>query len=155
MLPTSTQAVPLFFQRWSPNGNYAWVVTVSGREEPDQDSDGDADADADADPSSPESDAEPSSGSEPPAGDDSGGFLGNLKNAKGQLGDAKEAFSNARGAGNLPTDEEGRVRIVCRRYEERRLVPLDDKGRPTCYEAGNEDCESCVDAVSDGDVGTW
>lgn len=87
--------------------------------------------------------------------DSSSGFLGNLKGARSQLGDAKEAFSNARGAGNLPTDEEGRVRIVCRRYDERRLAPLDDKGRPTCYEAGNEQCESCVDAVGDGDVETW
>jgi len=83
------------------------------------------------------------------------GFLGNLKNARSQLGDAKDAFSNARGAGSLPTDDDGRVRLVCRRYEERRLAPLDDKGRPTCYEAGNADCESCVEAVTDGDVETW
>lgn len=87
--------------------------------------------------------------------DDSSGFLGNIKNARGQLGDAKDAFSNARGAGSLPTDEEGRVRLVCRRYEERRLAPLDDKGRPTCYEAGNEDCEECVEAVRNGSVETW
>jgi len=83
------------------------------------------------------------------------GFLGNIKNARTQLGDAKDAFSNARGAGSLPTDEEGRVRLVCRRYEERRLAPLDDKGRPSCYEAGNEACEGCVEAVRDGSVDTW
>jgi len=125
---------------------------VSGNEEPDADPDSAVDSDADSDTGSGHSSDDDSGAA---SDDDSGGFLGNLKNAKGQLGDAKEAFSNARGAGNLPTDEEGRVRIVCRRYEERRLVPLDDRGRPTCYEAGNEDCESCVDAVNDGDVGTW
>lgn len=157
---------PLLFQARYLSRNYAWVVTVSGGEETD------ADPDLDDSPSNAESDPEPSGGSNASldgdstaaeqrstpsddAEDDSSGFLGNLKNVKGQLGDAKEAFSNARGAGNLPTDEEGRVRIVCRRYEERRLAPLDDKGRPTCYEAGNEDCESCVDAVSDESVETW
>lgn len=110
-----------------------------------------------------EADAEQSRTEEAAAGDDgsdgesddSGGFLGNLRNARGQLGDAKDAFATARGAGSLPTDAEGRVRIVCRRYEERRLAPLDDEGRPSCYEAGNADCEDCVEAVRDGSVGTW
>ncbi|WP_081638733.1 hypothetical protein [Salinarchaeum sp. Harcht-Bsk1] len=94
---------------------------------------------------------------EPSTDEESGssGFLGNIKNARSQLGDAKDAFSNARSAGSLPTDEEGRVRLVCRRYEERRLAPLDDKGRPSCYEAGNEDCEDCVEAVREGSVETW
>jgi len=86
---------------------------------------------------------------------DSSGFLGNIKNARSQLGDAREAFSNARGGGKLPTDEEGRVRLVCRRYDERRLVPLDDRGRPSCFEAGNEDCEGCLEDVRDGSAETW
>lgn len=121
------------------------------REPSDDESTGSADAESGADD-------EPRKRRVEGESDDDGrisGFLGNVKNARSQLGDAKDAFSTARSGGKLPTDEEGRVRIVCRRHDERRLAPLDDKGRPTCYEAGHEDCEDCVEAIRDQSVETW
>lgn len=89
------------------------------------------------------------------ATDDDGGFLSNLVGVREQLGAASEAFRNARGAGALPTDEHGRVRIVCRRHAEHRAVALDVRGRPACYEEGHTDCEGCLEDVRDGTVETW
>ena len=54
----------------------------------------------------------------------------------------------------LPRDDEGRLRLVCRRYAERRAV-AEDEGQPTCYEAGHPDCEGCVADIRDGIVETW
>lgn len=87
--------------------------------------------------------------------DDGGGFLSNLTSPREQLGEAAAAFKNARGASGLPQDEEGRVKLVCRRYAERRAVPLDDVGRPSCYEKGHPDCEGCLEDVRDGTVETF
>lgn len=56
---------------------------------------------------------------------------------------------------DLPTDEMGRAQIVCRRYAEKRAVRLDGAGRPTCYEAGHPDCESCVEDIDEGRIETW
>ncbi|MFW5965550.1 MAG: DUF7091 family protein [Halodesulfurarchaeum sp.] len=56
--------------------------------------------------------------------------------------------------GSLPRDEAGRVRIVCRRWAERRTVPIEGD-RPACYEASNADCESCVADIREGVVETW
>jgi hypothetical protein len=56
---------------------------------------------------------------------------------------------------SLPRDDDGRVRIVCRRDAERRAVAVDDEGRPACFEAGHPDCEGCVEDVRDGIVETW
>lgn len=58
-------------------------------------------------------------------------------------------------AGDLPRKEDGTVRIVCRRYAERRAVDLDAAGRPECFEAGHPDCEGCVEDVRDGRIETW
>ncbi|MFB6092641.1 MAG: hypothetical protein ABEK02_06490 [Haloquadratum sp.] len=55
----------------------------------------------------------------------------------------------------LPRDEEGRVRLVCRRYAERRAVDVDDAGRPECFEADHPDCEGCLADVDEGIVETW
>jgi len=87
--------------------------------------------------------------------EDGRGFLGNLKNAREQLGEAKEAFSNGRGAGELPRDEQDRVQLVCRRHAEKRAVPLDDVGRPACYDEDHPDCRGCLEDVRDGSVETW
>ncbi|MFB6079601.1 MAG: hypothetical protein ABEJ81_01165 [Haloferacaceae archaeon] len=57
--------------------------------------------------------------------------------------------------GDLPTDEEGRARIVCRRHAERRAVAVGDAGRPACFEAGHPDCEGCAEDVCEGIVETW
>ncbi|MFA1612131.1 DUF7091 family protein [Halobellus rubicundus] len=58
-------------------------------------------------------------------------------------------------AGALPRDDEGRVRIVCRRHADRRAVDVDDEGRPSCFEADHPDCEGCAQDVRDGIVETW
>lgn len=87
--------------------------------------------------------------------DDGGGFLSNLTSPRKQLGEAKEAFKNAKGAGSLPRDEEDRVKLVCRRHAERRAVPLDDLGRPACFDADHPDCRGCLEDVQDRTVETW
>lgn len=56
---------------------------------------------------------------------------------------------------DLPTDENGDARLVCRRYAERRAVPVDRHGRPACFEPDHPDCEGCREDVRDGVVETW
>lgn len=56
---------------------------------------------------------------------------------------------------DLPTDEMGRAKLVCRRYAERRAVRLDGSGRPTCFESGHPDCEGCVEDIREGRIETW
>lgn len=71
---------------------------------------------------------------------------------------ARQAYAGARDevlAGDLPTDERGRARIVCRRYAERRRKRIDAEGRPSCFEAGHPDCEGCREDVLTGRVETW
>jgi len=74
-----------------------------------------------------------------------------------QYEEARRAFRNARrGAlADLPTDESGQARIVCRRYAEKRAVRVDSDGHPECYEAGHPDCQGCVEDIRDACVGTW
>ena len=72
-----------------------------------------------------------------------------------QLDSARDAYRVARNAKGLPTDEEDRVKIVCRRYAERRATALDDAYRPACYEADHPDCEGCAEDVRAGRVETW
>lgn len=71
---------------------------------------------------------------------------------------ARQAYRQARDtvyAGELPHDEAGRVRIVCRRYAERRAVQLDPSGHPACYDRGHRDCEGCVEDIQAGRIETW
>ena len=63
-------------------------------------------------------------------------------------------FSGGRMEGSLPQDDDGKVRIVCRRYAERRAVTV-TAGKPACFEANNPDCESCLEDIADGTVETW
>jgi hypothetical protein len=65
------------------------------------------------------------------------------------------ATGHAETVADLPTDEEGQYRIVCRRYAEKRAVRLDAEKRPTCYEHGHTDCEGCVEDIDDGCIQTW
>jgi hypothetical protein len=69
--------------------------------------------------------------------------------------EARRAYRTGRQASDLPRDDDGNVRIVCRREAERRAVPLDDAGRPDCFEAGHPDCEGCLEDVREGVVETW
>jgi len=88
-----------------------------------------------------------------------------LREAGRQFEAAKRAYAEGRddaegdamGAAryDLPTDDEGRARIVCRRHAERRAVPVDEAGRPACFESGHADCEGCAEDVRDGVVETW
>ena len=88
-----------------------------------------------------------------------------LRKAGKQFEEAKRAYAEGRddsdgdtaGAArfDLPTDESGRARIVCRRHAERRTVPVDAEGRPTCFASGHPDCKGCAEDVRDGVVETW
>ncbi len=71
---------------------------------------------------------------------------------------ARQAYTGARDevlAGDLPTDEQGRARIVCRRYAERRRKRIDAAGRPTCFEGEHPDCEGCREDIVTGQIETW
>jgi hypothetical protein len=74
-----------------------------------------------------------------------------------QYADAKRAYSNARRSAlaNLPQDDDGRAKIVCRRYAERRAVELDAEARPACFDPDHPDCEGCVRDLRDGRIETW
>jgi hypothetical protein len=78
-----------------------------------------------------------------------------FRSAGRHYAEVREAYREGREVGDLPRDDEGRVRIVCRREAERRAVPLDDADRPGCYETGNPDCEGCLEDVREGVVETW
>ena len=78
-----------------------------------------------------------------------------LRGAGRQLEEARQAYQEGRTTGSIPRDEDGNVRIVCRRYAERRAVDLDADGRPACFDAGHPDCEGCAEDVREGVVETW
>ena len=80
-----------------------------------------------------------------------------LRTAGRQFSDAKRAYSNGKRAtlAGLPRDDEGRARIVCRRYAERRAASLDDKLRPVCFDADHPDCQGCVEDIRDGTIETF
>ena len=74
-----------------------------------------------------------------------------------QYADAKRAYANARRSAlaDLPRDDDGRARIVCRRYAERRAVELDAEVRPACFDPDHPDCRGCVEDVREGRIETW
>ena len=79
-------------------------------------------------------------------------------NAAGQqFEEAKRAYADAKAAttADLPTDDDGRARIVCRRHAEKRAVSIDAEGRPACYDAEHPDCRGCVEDVREGRIETW
>lgn len=80
-----------------------------------------------------------------------------LHSAGRQYQEAKRAYSDAKTAAlaDIPTDEEGRARVVCRRYAEKRAVSLDERARPACYDADHQDCRGCAEDIRDGRVETW
>lgn len=80
-----------------------------------------------------------------------------LRSAGKQYEEAKRAYEEgkATGAFDLPRDESGRARVVCRRHAEKRAVHVDAEGRPDCFEAGHPDCEGCAEDVRAGVVETW
>lgn len=65
--------------------------------------------------------------------------------------EARLAYRRAR---TLPRSDGG-VRIVCRRHADRRVVDLDDAGRPHCFDPEHPACRGCFEDVQDGTVETW
>lgn len=80
-----------------------------------------------------------------------------LRSAGQQYGEAKAAYRSAKYAAvaDLPVDDDGAARIVCRRHAERRAVQVDGEARPECFEAGHPDCEGCVEDIREGRIETW
>jgi len=80
-----------------------------------------------------------------------------LRNAGRQLEAARRAYDSARASAlaDLPTDEDGQARIVCRRHAERRAVALDAEGRPACYDPKHPDCRGCHEDIREGCIDTW
>lgn len=80
-----------------------------------------------------------------------------LRSAGEQVAQAQNAYKRARNAAavDLPVNDDGKARIVCRRFAERRSVGVDADGKPACFETGHPDCEGCVEDVRDGRVETW
>jgi len=80
-----------------------------------------------------------------------------LRSAGQQVEEARQAYESARkrALADLPTDDEGRARIVCRRHAERRAVDLDEEARPVCYDADHVDCRGCVEDIREGRIETW
>lgn len=86
-----------------------------------------------------------------------------LRSAGRQWGEARREFEAGRESADdplvdlpdLPTDDEGRARIVCRRHAERRAVDLDGAGRPHCFDPDHQDCQGCVEDIRDDRIETW
>lgn len=80
-----------------------------------------------------------------------------LSSASKQVNEARDAFTAAKRSAlaDLPQDEAGKARIVCRRHAEQRAVSLDDRARPECFDADHPDCQGCAEDVQDGTVETW
>lgn len=81
-----------------------------------------------------------------------------LREAGRQYERARRSYGEGRSSalsGDVPRDDDGRARIVCRRYAEKRAVEIDEGARPACYEAGHPDCEGCVEDLRAGRIETW
>jgi hypothetical protein len=83
-----------------------------------------------------------------------------LRNAGRQYERARTAFNDGKSGvdaadGDLPTDDAGRAKLVCRRYAEKRAVELDDEGRPACFDGDHTDCVGCVEDIQAGRIETW
>jgi hypothetical protein len=74
-----------------------------------------------------------------------------------QFEEAKRAYTDAKTAAlaDLPTDEDGRAKIVCRRHAEKRAVSIDADGRPECYDSDHPDCRGCVEDIRNDRIETW
>jgi hypothetical protein len=66
-----------------------------------------------------------------------------------------ESDSPPEAVAELPVDEAGRAKLVCRRYAEKRAVALDDDNKPACFDPDHTDCVGCVEDIRDGIIETW
>jgi hypothetical protein len=79
-----------------------------------------------------------------------------LRSAGRQFEEVRSAYREGQAEGfDLPTDEDGRAKIVCRRHAERRTVAVDAEGKPACFDADHPDCRGCVEDIREGVVETW
>ncbi|WP_129114284.1 DUF7091 family protein [Halegenticoccus tardaugens] len=87
-----------------------------------------------------------------------------FRGAGRRYAEARKAYREGRGETDggeganrfdLPRDEEGRARLVCRRYAEQRAVTVDGDGRPSCFDPDHADCRGCAEDVREGVVETW
>lgn len=80
-----------------------------------------------------------------------------LRSAGRQVEEARRAYRDAKASTgrDLPRDDDGRARIVCRRHAEKRAVALDEAGRPDCFDPDHPDCRGCAEDVRGGRVETW
>jgi hypothetical protein len=81
-----------------------------------------------------------------------------MRQAGRRFEETKQAYREGRRAASqydLPTDAEGRARIVCRRYAEQRAVRVNADGEPDCYDGDHPDCRGCAEDVREGYVETW
>lgn len=80
-----------------------------------------------------------------------------LREAGRQYERARRSYDEGRSSAlsDVPFDDDGRARIVCRRFAEKRAVELDEGAHPECYEAGHPDCEGCVEDLHAGRIETW
>ncbi len=80
-----------------------------------------------------------------------------FRSAGCQWAKARQAYNDSKNASSLdlPTDEAGNTRIVCRRHAERRSVPVDENGYPPCFDPDHQDCRGCVEDIHDGLIETW
>jgi len=86
---------------------------------------------------------------------DFGGLVRRAARRAGRtVGAVSKELAGGKAEGALPQDDSGRVKIVCRRYAEKRAVAITN-GAPDCYEPTNPDCESCLEDIEDGTVETW
>ena len=91
-------------------------------------------------------------------GDEGDSFLRRaLRNAGRQVAEARREYEVAKRQHrfDLPTDDEGRAKLVCRRYAEKRTVAVDAEGRPECFDGEHPDCQGCAEDVRAGRVQTW
>ena len=84
------------------------------------------------------------------------GFLrSTFRKAGRQYAESRTEFTTGRQTSQLPTDEHGRAKLVCRRYAEKRAVMLSEDGVPACFDPENVDCQGCLEDVREGVVETW
>jgi hypothetical protein len=74
-----------------------------------------------------------------------------------QYEEAKQGYRDGRNhaRAGLPRDADGRAKVVCRRYAEKRAVRLDEALHPHCFDADSQDCQGCVEDIRAGVIETW
>lgn len=72
-----------------------------------------------------------------------------------QFEETKREYTNGRTDSNIPRDENGRAKIVCRRHDENRAVTLGDDRTPDCYDPENPACNGCLQDIREESVETW